>query len=50
MLAPDGYAEFFWVSAAEAAHPRNIAARPQVGIVIFDSPSHPRAPRLTGAT
>jgi len=28
---------FFWVSAPEAAHSRNIATRPQVGIVIFDS-------------
>jgi hypothetical protein len=36
-FAHDGYAEFFWVSAPEAAHSRNIAARPQVGIVIFDS-------------
>jgi Pyridoxamine 5'-phosphate oxidase len=36
-FAPDGYAEFFWVSAAEATHSRNIAARPQIGIVIFDS-------------
>ena len=31
------YAEFFWVSAPQAAHSRNIAVRPQVGIVIFDS-------------
>lgn len=36
-FAHDGYAEFLWVSAPEAAHSRNIAARPQVGIVIFDS-------------
>lgn len=36
-FAHDGYAEFFWVSAPEAAHSRNIAARRQVGIVIFDS-------------
>jgi hypothetical protein len=32
-----GYAEFFWVSCPEAAHSRNIAGRPQVGIVIFNS-------------
>jgi DNA-binding XRE family transcriptional regulator len=31
------YAEFLWVSAPQAAHSRNIAVRPQVGIVIFDS-------------
>jgi len=36
-FAHDGYAEFLWVSAPEAAHSRNIAARPQIGIVIFDS-------------
>ncbi|GGN58558.1 hypothetical protein GCM10011579_022080 [Streptomyces albiflavescens] len=29
--------EFFWVSSPEAAHSRNIALRPQVGIVVFDS-------------
>jgi putative heme iron utilization protein len=29
--------EFFWVSSPEARHSRNIAARPQVSIVIFDS-------------
>jgi nitroimidazol reductase NimA-like FMN-containing flavoprotein (pyridoxamine 5'-phosphate oxidase superfamily) len=36
-FAHDGYAEFLWVSAPEAEHSRNIATRPQVGIVIFDS-------------
>jgi nitroimidazol reductase NimA-like FMN-containing flavoprotein (pyridoxamine 5'-phosphate oxidase superfamily) len=36
-FAHDGYAEFLWVSAPDAAHSRNIAARPQIGIVIFDS-------------
>jgi nitroimidazol reductase NimA-like FMN-containing flavoprotein (pyridoxamine 5'-phosphate oxidase superfamily) len=29
--------EFFWVSSPEATHSRNISARPEVGIVIFDS-------------
>lgn len=43
-FAHDGYAEFLWVSAPEAAHSRNIAARPQVGIVFFDS----HAPIATG--
>jgi hypothetical protein len=28
---------FFWISSPEARHSRNIAARPQVSIVIFDS-------------
>jgi nitroimidazol reductase NimA-like FMN-containing flavoprotein (pyridoxamine 5'-phosphate oxidase superfamily) len=29
--------EFFWVSSPEARHSRNIAARPEVAVVIFDS-------------
>jgi nitroimidazol reductase NimA-like FMN-containing flavoprotein (pyridoxamine 5'-phosphate oxidase superfamily) len=32
-----GYHELFWVSSPEATHSRNIARRPEVGIVIFDS-------------
>jgi len=32
-----GYTDFYWVSSPEATHSRNIAARPQVSIVIFDS-------------
>ena len=35
--APAGYTEFFWVSSPEATHSRNIAARPQLSIVVFDS-------------
>lgn len=31
------YTEFFWVSSPEATHSRNIAARPEVSIVVFDS-------------
>ena len=31
------YGEFFWVSSPGAKHSRNIAARPEVAIVIFDS-------------
>jgi uncharacterized protein YhbP (UPF0306 family) len=31
------YREFFWVSEAEATHSRNLAARPELAIVIFDS-------------
>ena len=35
--APRGYREFLWVSSPEARHSRNLASRPQVAIVIFDS-------------
>jgi len=35
--APAECREFFWMSDPEARHSRNIAARPQVAIVIFDS-------------
>src|SRR5918995_2043049 len=31
------YREFFWVSSPDARHSRNIATRPQVSIVVFDS-------------
>jgi hypothetical protein len=36
--------QFFWVSSPEATHSRNIAVRPGVGIVIFNS----QAPIGTG--
>jgi hypothetical protein len=36
-FATSGYTEFFWVSSPAATHSRNIALRPAVGIVIFDS-------------
>jgi nitroimidazol reductase NimA-like FMN-containing flavoprotein (pyridoxamine 5'-phosphate oxidase superfamily) len=42
--APAEYRQFFWVSSPEARHSRNIAARPQVSVVIFDS----QAPIGTG--
>jgi len=32
-----GYRDFYWVSSPAAHHSRNIAARPQIAIVIFDS-------------
>jgi nitroimidazol reductase NimA-like FMN-containing flavoprotein (pyridoxamine 5'-phosphate oxidase superfamily) len=35
--APHGYGAFYWVSSPEATHSRNIAARSEVAIVIFDS-------------
>jgi uncharacterized protein YhbP (UPF0306 family) len=31
------YTEFLWVSRPDARHSTNLAARPQLGIVIFDS-------------
>ena len=36
-FARAGYDELFWVSSPHARHSRNIAARPQVSIVVFDS-------------
>jgi hypothetical protein len=35
--AAEGYATFYWVSSPEARHSRNVVARPEVCIVIFDS-------------
>jgi len=32
-----GYRDLYWVSSPEARHSRNIAARPEIGVVIFDS-------------
>jgi nitroimidazol reductase NimA-like FMN-containing flavoprotein (pyridoxamine 5'-phosphate oxidase superfamily) len=43
-FAHNRYTEFLWVSAPEAVHSQNIAARPQIGIAIFDS----HAPISTG--
>ena len=31
-----GYARFYWVSSSEANHSRNIEARAEVTIVVFD--------------
>jgi hypothetical protein len=36
-FAQHDYREFVWISSPRARHSRNIAERPQVGIVIFDS-------------
>jgi len=36
-FAPADYREFFWVSSPAARHSHNIAIRPDVSIVIFDS-------------
>jgi nitroimidazol reductase NimA-like FMN-containing flavoprotein (pyridoxamine 5'-phosphate oxidase superfamily) len=35
--APAAYREFFWVSSPDATHSRNLEARPDVSIVVFDS-------------
>jgi hypothetical protein len=37
----DGYREFVWVSHQEVQHSRNIEARPDIAIVIFDSKQTP---------
>jgi hypothetical protein len=36
-FAREGYREFVWVSSPQARHSRNLAVRPQLAIVIFDS-------------
>jgi hypothetical protein len=36
-FAAADHREFFWVSTPERRHSRNLAARPQLSIVIFDS-------------
>ena len=36
-FATDGRGAFYWVSSREARHSSNIAIRPEVGIVVFDS-------------
>jgi Pyridoxamine 5'-phosphate oxidase len=42
-FAHSAYREFFWVSSPDARHSINLAARPDVGIVIFDSQVSPAA-------
>lgn len=37
--APDGHQSFLWVSREDTRHSRNLAVRPQLSIVIFDSTS-----------
>jgi hypothetical protein len=36
-FAPDGYEDLYWMSSPGAQHSRNIAARADIGIVVFDS-------------
>jgi nitroimidazol reductase NimA-like FMN-containing flavoprotein (pyridoxamine 5'-phosphate oxidase superfamily) len=50
-FATADYAEIFWMSALDARHSRNLAERPEVSMVIFDStvpPYHGRAAYLSG--
>lgn len=37
----DGYATLYWISSPDATQVRNIAVRPQVGIVVFNSQQEP---------
>jgi hypothetical protein len=51
-FAPAGDREFCWVSTAGARHSRNLAERPEVSLVVFDStvePYHGRAVYGVGA-
>ena len=34
---PEGYDVFYWASATDSVHSRNLAQRPELSIVIFDS-------------
>ena len=36
-FAADDYRDFYWMSSPQVTHSRNIAVRPQVSIVLFDS-------------
>jgi nitroimidazol reductase NimA-like FMN-containing flavoprotein (pyridoxamine 5'-phosphate oxidase superfamily) len=36
-FTPDRYRELYWISSPDAQHSRNLATRPDVGIVVFDS-------------
>jgi nitroimidazol reductase NimA-like FMN-containing flavoprotein (pyridoxamine 5'-phosphate oxidase superfamily) len=44
--AAHGHRDFYWISSPEVTHSRNVAVRPDVSIVVFDS----RAPVGTGGT
>jgi nitroimidazol reductase NimA-like FMN-containing flavoprotein (pyridoxamine 5'-phosphate oxidase superfamily) len=35
--AHEAYTELFWASSPDAIHSRNVAARPEVAVVVFDS-------------
>jgi hypothetical protein len=36
-FAADRYRDLYWISPPEATHSRNLGARPELGIVVFDS-------------
>lgn len=36
-FAPDGYRALYWLSSPERRHSRNVAARPEVSVVVFNS-------------
>jgi nitroimidazol reductase NimA-like FMN-containing flavoprotein (pyridoxamine 5'-phosphate oxidase superfamily) len=36
-FAVSDYTDFYWVSLPDAQHSRNLAARPEISIVVFDS-------------
>jgi nitroimidazol reductase NimA-like FMN-containing flavoprotein (pyridoxamine 5'-phosphate oxidase superfamily) len=36
-FSPGGYQDMYWISSPETKHSRNIAIRPDVSIVVFDS-------------
>ncbi len=42
--AADSYRDFFWISSPESTHSRNIASRPEMSMVVFDS----QQPAYTG--
>lgn len=42
--AAEAYRHFYWISSPDVTHSRNLAVRPEVSIVVFDS----RAPVGTG--
>jgi hypothetical protein len=41
----DRYVDFYWVSSPTAQHSRNVAGRPDIAIVIFDSSAAPQDAR-----
>jgi nitroimidazol reductase NimA-like FMN-containing flavoprotein (pyridoxamine 5'-phosphate oxidase superfamily) len=48
-FAAHEYREFLWISKPDARHSQNIATRPEVGIVIFDSQVRPGTGRAVYA-
>jgi nitroimidazol reductase NimA-like FMN-containing flavoprotein (pyridoxamine 5'-phosphate oxidase superfamily) len=50
-FAAEGERDFYWMSATDARHSRNLTGRPEVSIVVFDSsvaPYHGRAVYAVG--